>query len=386
MWEPHIYVGAPHLFESPTQPHMNVGAPQSPRMEDNSRLEECGNPTEPHIHVGAPHSPIWMWEPHRAPQECGGPKSKTATRCNTPLLKKSTASTHCCNTLQHTPSENKYRPLNIPPKSYSFKVIFFLNHILSKSYIFFLSYIVSKSYSFWVIFIRPNKLGCEDPVFFQRKNTGLWIILLSHIPFQFIFLFNLYSFSIHIPFKSHSLHKKKWAVKALYSFCHTLQCIASTYSLKASVCCRMLPCVAVWCRVLPCVAAVCCSVLRCVAVCCSVLQCVAVCYSVLQCVAVCCRVLPCVAVCCSVLQCLAVCCSVLRCDAHCSICLHYCNICVHQKKEPYIPSKRALYSFKKSPIFLQKEPYILPNTPYGVATITRLLNIIGLFCRISSLL
>jgi len=47
--------------------------------------------------------------------------------------------------------------------------------------------------------------------------------------------------------------------------------------------------------------------LQCVAVCCSVLQCVAVPCSVLQCVAVCCSVLQCVAVSRSVLQWVAVC-------------------------------------------------------------------------------
>jgi len=57
---------------------------------------------------------------------------------------------------------------------------------------------------------------------------------------------------------------------------------------------------------------------------------------VLQCAAVCCRVLQFVAVCCSVLQCAAVC-------------------CTHHKQ-------------------------------YGVATISRIDKMIGLFCRISSLL
>ena len=75
----------------------------------------------------------------------------------------------------------------------------------------------------------------------------------------------------------------------------------------------------------------CCSVLQCVAVCCSVLQCVAMCCSVLQCVTACCceftirhtmsererAVWQCVAVCCSELQCVAVCCSVLQCAAVC---------------------------------------------------------------------
>jgi len=58
-----------------------------------------------------------------------------------------------------------------------------------------------------------------------------------------------------------------------------------------SVC--VMQCDAVWCSVMQC-DAVWCSVLQCV-VCCSVLQCVAVCYSVLQCVSVCCTFFQCVA-------------------------------------------------------------------------------------------
>jgi len=119
---------------------------------------------------------------------------------------------------------------------------------------------------------------------------------------------------------------------------------------------------------------VCCSVLQCVAVCCSVLQwhncadiqyaevhgSVAVCGSVLQCVAVCCSLLQFVAVRCSyitvqtfnILQCIVVYRSVLQCVAVC------CSVC------------QCFYRYPK----------------YGVATISRLLKIIGLFCRISSLL
>ena len=68
------------------------------------------------------------------------------------------------------------------------------------------------------------------------------------------------------------------------------------------------------------------------------LQCVAARFSVLQSVAV--------SVCCSVLQCVAVCCSALQCVA------------VHA----VTPAPFSRY--------------------YGVATISRLLKIIGLFCRI----
>jgi len=108
--------------------------------------------------------------------------------------------------------------------------------------------------------------------------------------------------------------------------------------------------------------------------CCSVLQCVAVCYSVLQCVAVYCSVLQCVAVCCSVLQCVAVCCSVLQCVAACCSVLQ-CVKCF-QTLPQFIPQRhRRSYKTHES-----------QNLWYGVATISRLLQIIGLFCRILSLL
>jgi len=68
---------------------------------------------------------------------------------------------------------------------------------------------------------------------------------------------------------------------------------------------------------------------------------ISVCYSVLHCVAVCCSVLQCVAAYCSVLQRVAACSSVLQ-------CVIFCN--------------------------------------YGVASISRLLKITCLFCRISSFL
>jgi len=134
------------------------------------------------------------------------------------------------------------------------------------------------------------------------------------------------------------------------------------------VCCSVLQCVAVSCKscfgvyvlmclrrrlsyfhsytVLPCVA-VCCSV------CCSQLQCmlppVAARHSMLrQIVGLCLCVLlarQSVAVC--VAMCYSVCCSALQCAVSCSVCVY---------------------------------------VPYGVATISRLLTIIGIFCRISSLL
>jgi len=178
--------------------------------------------------------------------------------------------------------------------------------------------------------------------------------------------------------------------KAIHQWCLIWNTVMSTW-LCVAVCHSVLQCVAVCCSVLqirrPCTSDVsydiplwapgC--VLQCVAVCCSVLQCVAVCcryedhipglykwrlkgktvsWSVLECVGVCwsvLRVLQCVAVCCIVLQCVAVCCSVLQCVA---VCCRY---------EGHVPvTSHMIYR-------------------YRVATISRLLKIIGLFCRISSL-
>jgi len=179
-------------------------------------------------------------------------------------------------------------------------------------------------------------------------------------------------------------------------------------------CCRVLQCVAVCCSVLQCVAALdmcsapqvlhialtdmcvgvlqgvagCCRVLECAAVCCRVLQGVAVCCSVLQCVAVYCSfwrvqcttgagfayplpwqtcVLECVAVCCSVSQCVAVCCSswLVQCTTG--------SRCAHPLPWPCHGLVRGFQSRYRSPC-------------YGVASISRLLKIISLFCRISSLL
>ena len=142
----------------------------------------------------------------------------------------------------------------------------------------------------------------------------------------------------------------------------------------AAVRCGILQCVAVCYSVLHCVAetAVRCSELQFAAVCFSVLQCVSVCFSVLQCAAGCCSVLQCaalresrgtspsggsgflrVAVRRSVLQCAAACCSVLQYAAKWSRTFFACVYCVF--------------------------------AGYGVATISRLLKIIGLFCTISSL-
>jgi len=155
---------------------------------------------------------------------------------------------------------------------------------------------------------------------------------------------------------------------------------------------------------------VCCSVLQCVAVSCSVLQCIGetalkkwkpptVRCSVLQCVAVCCSELQCVggfhvctAACCSVFQCVTVCSkhrnrqvrlvvynSVLQCVAMdwrfpclCYNMLQYVAVCCGALITWKSPTASPITSWA--------------NQEYGVATISRLLKILGLFCRISSLL
>ena len=93
--------------------------------------------------------------------------------------------------------------------------------------------------------------------------------------------------------------------------------------------------------------------------------------SVLQCVAVCCGVLQCVAVCCSVLQCVAVCCSVLQCVA---VCLHETGLQRERKREKERERKTERHNNILVPSYIKHG--------YGVGTISRLLEIISLFCRI----
>jgi len=128
-----------------------------------------------------------------------------------------------------------------------------------------------------------------------------------------------------------------------------------------------------------------CNVFEYVAVCCSVLQCVAARCSALQCIAVCCQretrdthlphALPplsteCVAVHCSALQCVAtfyiVKCVAVRCSAlQCRAVRHAATVC--NTMQHTATHRRARHTF-------------VPVT-CGVATIRRLLKIIGLFCK-----
>ena len=79
-------------------------------------------------------------------------------------------------------------------------------------------------------------------------------------------------------------------------------------------------------------------------------------FSVLQCVIVRCKTLQCGAICYCVLQCVAACCSVLQCLAVLGSVLQRLALCVTKHKG-----------------------YLLCGS--GVATISKLLKIIGLFCK-----
>jgi len=155
------------------------------------------------------------------------------------------------------------------------------------------------------------------------------------------------------------------------------------------VCCSVLQCVAVRCSELQCVA-LCCSVPEIfhpfhdapssydVAVCCrccGVLRCFAVCCSVLRCVVVCCGVLRCVAVCRGVLRCVAVCCSALQCPRDIPSISCMCSI----PNNSYVILQCVAVSCKIECILYQN---IIIYDCYEVATISRLLKITGLFCRI----
>jgi len=146
------------------------------------------------------------------------------------------------------------------------------------------------------------------------------------------------------------------------------------------------------------------------------MQCVAACCSVLQRVAACCRVLPCVAACCSALQRVAVCFSLLQCDTvriECNLrriaensmkhvndmsmtidqqdLEHTKDLTVGKKahiRDPYTRSILVSTHIKRDPKYPRHEgnAQMHSTSRYGVATIRRLLKMIGLFCRISSVL
>jgi len=207
--------------------------------------------------------------------------------------------------------------------------------------------------------------------------------------------------------------------------CSVLQCIA--------VCCSVLQCVTVYCSVLQWLSArhsllgedrttseINCACTMCVAVYYSVLQCVTVCCSVLQYVAACCSVLQCVAVCRSMLQRVAVCrtseissacmCAVAfnthtssrahidafrsrRNAAHLRSTVYMCPFihvfhsccCVKFAHESSRTGKRS-WDLPSCHLLDKQIPSCGNRCTYGVATVSRIDKIIGIFCRILSLL
>ena len=136
------------------------------------------------------------------------------------------------------------------------------------------------------------------------------------------------------------------------------------------------------------------SVLQCVAVCCSVLQGVAGCCRVLQNVAECCSVLQCVAVCYCVLQCVAACCSVLQCVAsrETLCCLSKPSSLPHGRDNSHVAWLIHLRTFTHLTQRVHLGAFIrvtwhsewgswAGTETYGVAPTSRLLKIVGLFCK-----
>ena len=136
-------------------------------------------------------------------------------------------------------------------------------------------------------------------------------------------------------------------------------------------------------------------VLQCIAVCCSLLQCIAVSCHISSltyqhvCVAVCCSVLQSVAVCCSVMSyqsidvSTCVCCSLLQCIAVCGSALQCHVMSVHCSVTSYQLVSTCVYIHVLEGVL---DKHSSARRRYGVATMSRPLKIIGLFCRISSLL
>jgi len=132
-----------------------------------------------------------------------------------------------------------------------------------------------------------------------------------------------------------------------------------------------------------------------------VLECVAVCCSVLQCVAVCWSVLECVAVTCSVLQCALECVAVFAVPSkrrqyhpslsdggtmydHDPVCMYACLfVCMYVGMFVRVYACRCT-THTRLQISHARISHIQISS-YGVATISRLLKSIRLFCRISSL-
>jgi len=118
---------------------------------------------------------------------------------------------------------------------------------------------------------------------------------------------------------------------------------------------------------------------------CSVLRCVAACGGVLQCSAVCCIVLSHDRWCrCSVLQCVAVCGSVLQCGAVRCIVLSHDRECTSMHVT--WSTHATLYYENESirtrhPMHLRHSVSFDICAWYWVATISRFLQIIGLFCK-----
>ena len=103
---------------------------------------------------------------------------------------------------------------------------------------------------------------------------------------------------------------------------------------------------------------------------------------------------------CSVLQCVAVCCSVLQCPKDwascfavcCSVSLQCCNIsganlwgCQNAPNFWGGKVSGAIFGAGKMRLFWGLQKDFFACAVYGVASISRLLEIIGLFCRLQSL-
>jgi len=125
------------------------------------------------------------------------------------------------------------------------------------------------------------------------------------------------------------------------------------------------------------------------------LQCVAVCYSVLQCVAVCRSVSQCVAARLSVLQCVSVCCSAVAvCRVRCSQsprimssllllqCVAVLLQCCCSAVAVLLQCVSLIISSFQLVKGLESLFFFFFCLEYGVATNSRLLKIVGLFCRI----